>query len=198
MNWRLAGSAAGTAARRATGPAAGPAARVSVTRVTAAAAEPIRVGSRSTAVEVGLVAAATSPTAAKTAIPTRPLDGRRRASTPMKAAKTASTTRTPIWSTSLSFVPNSLIAKFFTGGGLRSTAIWATATTGEPTGPVMPLTRKPTQTPTAPDSRPTRMPRAGRRMSRVTLVIRISADHGSVGGEGQAIGLAATNNQVWA
>ncbi len=166
--------------------------------VIAAAAEPIRAGSRSTAVEVGLVPAATSPIAAKMAIPTRPSDGRRRASTPMTAANAASTTRTPIWSTSLSFVPNSLIAKFFTGGGLRSMAIWATATTGEPTGPVMPLTRKPTQTPTAPDSRPMRMPSAGRRLSRVTLVIRTSVGHGSVGGEGQAIGRPATNNQVWA
>jgi len=41
---------------------------------------------------------------------------------PMAAENTASTTSTPIWSTSLSLVPNLLIAKFFTAGGLRSMA----------------------------------------------------------------------------
>ena len=53
------------------------------------------------------------------------------ASTPSTAAKTASTTRMPPTSISLSWPPNSLIAKFFSQGGVKSICSWPTTTTGE-------------------------------------------------------------------
>src|SRR5215470_17586131 len=56
------------------------------------------------------------------------------------AAKIASTARIPATRTTLSCEPNSRIAKFFRAGGVLSIDTWPTATTGEPSGDVIPGT----------------------------------------------------------
>jgi hypothetical protein len=90
------------------------------------------------------------------------------AATPIAAANTASKTRIPVTSAVLSLDPNVEIAKFFSGGGVRSMAALPTATTGEPCGPMIPATSWPTPSATAAVIRPVTMPvvspgRAGER-----------------------------------
>ncbi len=82
---------------------------------------------------------------------------------PSTAANSASTTRMPLTRTSLSWEPNSLIAKFFSAGGVKSICSWPTATTGDPPAPVMPAKSWPAPTATAPASSPAIAPRAARR-----------------------------------
>src|SRR5580704_5172178 len=77
---------------------------------------------------------------------------------PIAAANTASSTRIPVTSAVLSCAPNALIAKSFTGGGVRSMVALPTATTGEPSAPVMPATSWPTPSATAAVIRPVNRP----------------------------------------
>ena len=56
------------------------------------------------------------------------------ASTPIAAANIASSTRMPVTRTNLSCDPKAEMAKFFTGGGVKSMATLPTAATGEPCG----------------------------------------------------------------
>ena len=90
---------------------------------------------------VGRVSAAVRPITANTARPAIPYQSLRMASAPMTAANTASTRPIPLSSTSLSCVPKAEIAKFFTGGGVRSIEASATAATGPLAGATIPATR---------------------------------------------------------
>src|SRR5215468_3500821 len=81
------------------------------------------------------------------------------AATPMAMANTRSRTRMPATSTVLSLEPNSEIAKFFNGGGVRSIAASPTATTGDACGLVMPATSWPTPSATKAVIRPVIRPR---------------------------------------
>jgi hypothetical protein len=65
----------------------------------------------------------------------------------------------PLTRTSLSFEPNAVIAKSLTDGGVKSIDRLPTATTGEPSGPVIPATSWPTPIDTAAVSRPAIRPR---------------------------------------
>ena len=108
---------------------------------------------------VGLTAAATRPDAtAASLLPTL-------AATPIRAAKMASTTRMPPTSTSLSSEPNSVMAKFFSHGGVKSICSCPTATTGDPLAPVRPATSCPTPSAVAAASRPAIAPSPARRPS---------------------------------
>src|SRR5215469_1322671 len=82
------------------------------------------------------------------------------AATPISAANTASTTRMPATRTVLSLAPNAEMAKFLTGAGVASMAAPPTATTGEPTGPVIPATSWATPSATHAVIRPVATPRA--------------------------------------
>ena len=65
----------------------------------------------------------------------------------------------PPTSIPLSWPPNSLIAKFFSQGGVKSIYSWPTATTGEASGLTRPATSWPAPTATAPASNPASAPR---------------------------------------
>ena len=125
----------------------------------AADATAARVGSRLVKVAVGRVAAAVSPITANTARPARPYAIRRVAAAPMTAAKMASTTRIPLTRTSLSSEPNSVMAKFFSHGGVKSICSSPTATTGDPLAPVSPATNCPTPSAAPAASSPAMAPR---------------------------------------
>ena len=114
------------------------AARASRASANAPAAAPARVGTTYSGVELGLVRAAARPMKAKSASPHMPNVSRRTATIPTTAAYRASTTRMPPSSTVLSLAPNAEMAKFLTGGGVRSIAAWPTASTGELCGTVRP------------------------------------------------------------
>ena len=120
----------------------------------AAAAAPASVGSTSAGEESGRVVTAIRPMTAKTASPAMPRQSRRTAASPIHAAKIASTTRMPLTRTGLSLEPNAVIAKFLTPGGVKSIDMLPTATTGEPTEPVIPATSCATPTAAAPVSSP--------------------------------------------
>ena len=94
-----------------------------------------------------------------------PYASRRAAATPITAAKIPSTTRMPLTRTSLSSEPNSLIAKFFSHGGVKSICSCPTATTGDPFAPVSPATSCPTPSAVAAASRPAIAPRPARRLA---------------------------------
>src|ERR1035438_10073218 len=87
------------------------------------------------------------------------------ASAPITAANTARTTRTPLTRTSLSCDPNAEMAKFFTGGGVKSMAMLPTAATGEPCGLAIPATNWPTPTATKLVINPASTPRPVCRVS---------------------------------
>ena len=169
------------------GAAAGGAARTSSTRAMAAAAPPTSDGSTKLADAFGRDSAADAPMAVNTARPTIPYQSLRMASTPTTAANTASTARMPVTRTSLSFEPNAEIAKFFTGGGVRSIDASPTATTGEPSGATIPAMSWPTPIATAAASSPATSPRAvrARSESAVTLIIRRRAPVGLGSGRSQ-------------
>ena len=162
------------------GSAAGGAARTSSTSATAAAAPPTSDGSTKLAEAVGRDSAAVVPIAVNTARPAIPYQILRMASRPTIAANTASTARMPVTRTSLSFEPKAEIAKFFTGGGVRSIEASPTATTGEPSGATIPAMSWPTPIATAAASSPATSPRAARARSEsgVTLIIRRRAPVG--------------------
>src|SRR5260370_15154103 len=80
--------------------------RISRTRTSAAAAEPISVGSKSAGFAVGRVPAAIRPTAAKTQRPARPYGRRRTATAPITASNTPGTMSAPIRSATLSREPH--------------------------------------------------------------------------------------------
>ena len=127
------------------------------------------MGSRLDTVAVGLVAAAVSPMAANTTRPAMPYASRRVAATPIKAAKIPSTTMMPLTRTSLSSEPNSLIAKFFSHGGVKSICSCPTATTGDPFAPVKPATSCPTPSAVAAASNPAIAPSPARRLAQGSL-----------------------------
>src|SRR5262245_32098625 len=95
---------------------------------------------------------------ANSASPHMPNASRRSASIPTTAAYPASTTRMPPSSTVLSALPNAEMAKFLTGGGVRSMAAWPTASTGEPCGAVRPAASCAAPMATAAESTPTTAP----------------------------------------
>src|SRR6516162_10294652 len=59
------------------------------------------------------------------------------------AENTPSTTTIPLTRTSLSSAPNSVMAKFFSHGGVKSICSSPTTTTGDPLAPVSPATNCP-------------------------------------------------------
>ena len=130
--------------------------RTSSTSVTAATAAPTRVGTTSEPVAAGRLTAAATPTAAKTASAASPYASLRTASTPIPAAKATSRTTMPVTRASLSCVPKCAIANSLTGTGVRLIAVWPTATTGAPFGPVTAAVSSAIPSATAPVSRPTR------------------------------------------
>ena len=143
----------------------GPIRPISTRSTTAAAAVAASVGSTLDTVAVGRVAAAVSPMAANTTRPAMPYASRRVAATPIRAAKIPSTTRMPLTRTSLSSEPNSLIAKFFSQGGVKSICNCPTATTGDPVAPVRPATSCPTPSAVPAASTPAIAPSPARRLA---------------------------------
>src|ERR1035438_2982820 len=95
------------------------------------------------------------------------------ASAPITAANTARTTRTPLTRTSLSCDPNAEMAKFFTGGGVKSMAMLPTAATGELCGLAKPDTSWPTLTATKPVINPASRPWPARRLLEGALTASI-------------------------
>ena len=95
---------------------------------------------------------------AKSPSPHMPNASRRTARIPTTAAYRASTTRMPPSSTVLSWAPNAEMAKFLTGGGVRSMAAWPTASTGELCGTVSPAASCAAPIATAAASTPTTAP----------------------------------------
>ena len=156
-------------AAEAPAPAGGPIRSISTRSTMAAAAVAASVGSRLATDAVGRVAAAVSPMAANTSKPAIPCHSRRVAATPITAAKIPSTTRMPLTSTSLSSEPKSVIAKFFSHGGVKSICNCPTATTGDPFAPVSPATSCPTPSAVAAASRPAIAPSPARRLAQGSL-----------------------------
>src|SRR6516162_9204071 len=146
----------------------------------AAAAPPASVASAYAGPAVGRVSAAVMPIAVKPTRPRMPYQSLRLASTPTIAANTASAARIPVTRTTLSLAPKAEIAKFFTGGGVRSIEASPTATTGELSGATTPATSCPTPTATAAASNPAIIPQPDRVrfISGVTLFIRRGAPGG--------------------
>src|SRR5947208_2444552 len=99
---------------------------------------------------------------AKSESPHRPDDSRRIARVPTHAAYRASSTRMPASSAVLSPEPNVEMAKFLTGSGVRSMAVWPTASTGELCGTVSPAASWDAPIATAAASTPTAAPASAR------------------------------------
>ncbi len=177
--------------------AGGLASGISTRSTTAAAATAARVGSRLAKVAVGRVTAAVSPTTANTARPAMPYAIRRVAAAPMTAAKMPSTTRIPLTRTSLSSGPNSVMAKFFSHGGVKSICSSPTATTGDPLAPVSPATNCPTPSavPAASSPATAPRPRPARRPSLPLMVMSFIRRGGGAGlARCQTLTIPATNN----
>src|SRR5271165_4409238 len=177
-----AGSAAITGSNVTAGRGAGAAGLtkgISNRSTTTAAAVAARVGSRLATVAVGR-------NTANTPRPIMPYAIRRVAAAPMTAAKMASTTRIPLTRTSLSSAPNSVMAKFFSHGGVKSICNSPTATTGDPLAPVSPATNCPTPSAVAAASTPATAPSPKRRTSLRLVRMLFIRCGGGAGLAGQA------------
>ena len=91
---------------------------------------------------------------------------RRVAAAPTRAAKAPSITTIPVTRTSLSSAPNSVMAKFFSHGGVKSICSSPTTTTGDPLAPVSPATSCPTPSAAPAASTPATAPSPAHRASR--------------------------------